>query len=65
MAKNSGLVIVVLILALGGSGLGRYSVFIQPNNSAVSQIWTVKQGPAFYTGSSYSDMTDMDVYITV
>lgn len=65
MTKNNGLVIVVLILALGGIGLGIYSVFIQPNNSEISQIWTVKQGSAFYTTSSYSDMTDMDVYITV
>ncbi|MHA1109875.1 MAG: hypothetical protein ACTSRE_02145 [Promethearchaeota archaeon] len=69
MAKNnSGLIVLVLILALGGSGLGIYSVFIQPSNSEtspISQIWTVKQDSVFYPGSSYSDMTDMDVDITV
>ena len=33
--------------------------------SEITEIWTVKQVGTFYTGSSYSDMTDMDVTITV
>ena len=69
MAKNSsGLIIIVLILALGGSGLGVYSVFFQPSNtgtSPISQVYTVEQTSVFYPGSSYADMTDMDLDITV
>jgi hypothetical protein len=61
--KSNGLVFFVLILSLGGCGLGVYSVFFQP--SAVRQVWTVEQDGVFYPGTSYSDMTDMDVYITV
>ena len=33
--------------------------------SEIIQIWTVEQVGTFYTGSSYGDMTDMDVTITV
>ncbi|MFX1500868.1 MAG: hypothetical protein ACFFDH_07890, partial [Promethearchaeota archaeon] len=35
------------------------------NPTEIVQIWTVEQTGAFYTGSSYNDMTDMDVTITV
>jgi len=52
---------------------GVYSVFFLPNtiiqqasgSSEITQIWTVEQAGAFSTGSSYGDMTDMDVTITV
>ena len=33
--------------------------------SEITQIWTVEQVGTFYPGSSYGDMTDMDVTITV
>lgn len=73
MGKGSGLAIIALIIGIGGVGFGVYSVFFLPNtiiqqasgSSEITQIWTVEQAGAFYTGSSYSDMTDMDVTITV
>jgi len=73
MGKGSGLAIIALIIGIGGIGFGIYSVFFLPNtiiqqasgSSEITQIWTVEQAGAFYTGSSYSDMTDMDVTITV
>ena len=73
MGKGNALAIVALIIAIGGCGFGVYSVFILPNtitqqasgSSEITQIWTVEQAGAFYTGSSYVDMTDMDVTITV
>jgi len=73
MGKGNALAIVALIIAIGGVGFGVYSVFILPNtiiqqasgSSEITQIWTVEQAGAFYTGSSYVDMTDMDVTITV
>jgi hypothetical protein len=73
MGKGNGLAIVAMIIAIGGCGFGVYSVFILPNtiiqqasgNSEITQIWTVEQAGIFYPGSSYGDMTDMDVTITV
>ncbi len=73
MGKGNGLAIVALIIAIGGCGFGVYSVVILPDTiveqaseeSVISQIWTVEQVGTFYTGGSYGDMTDMDVYITV
>jgi len=69
MAKSSnGFVILVLIIALGGAGLGVYGLFFQPassETSPISQVYTVKQTSVFYPGSSYTDMTDMDLDITV
>lgn len=61
--KSSGLVFLVFILALGGVGFGVYGVFFQ--RGAIKQVWTVEQESVFYPGTSYSDMTDMDVDITV
>lgn len=73
MGKSNGLAIVALIIALGGVGFGVYTVVILPDtiiqeasgSSEITQIWTVDQVGTFYTGSSYGDMTDMDVTITV
>lgn len=73
MGKGSGLAIFAIIIGLVGCGFGVYSVFILPNiiiqqasgNSEITQIWTVEQVGTFYPGTSYGDMTDMDVYITV
>ncbi len=73
MGKGSGLAIVALIIALGGVGFGVYAVVILPDtiveeasgSSEITHIWTVEQVGIFYTGSSYGDMTDMDVTITV
>ncbi|HDZ17738.1 hypothetical protein LCGC14_0626800 [marine sediment metagenome] len=73
MGKGNGLAIVALIIALGGCGFGVYAVVILPDtiiqqasgSSEITQIWTVEQAGTFYTGSSYGDMTDMDVTITV
>ncbi len=73
MGKGNGLAIVALIIAIGGCGFGFYSVVILPDTiiqqaseeSVISQIWTVEQAGVFYTESSYGDMTDMDVTITV
>ena len=73
MGKGNGLAIIAIIIAIGGGGLGVYSVIIMPNtiiqqasgSSEITQIWTVEQAGIFYTGSSYGDMTDMDVTITV
>ncbi len=73
MGKGNGLVIVALIIAIGGCGFGVYAVVILPDtiiqqasgSSEITQIWTVEQVGTFYAGSSYGDMTDMDVTITV
>ncbi|MFX1568199.1 MAG: hypothetical protein ACFFCV_07515 [Promethearchaeota archaeon] len=73
MGKGTGLAIVALIIAIGGCGFGVYAVIIQPasiiqqasGESEITQIWTVEQVGTFYPGTSYSDMTDMDVTITV
>ncbi len=73
MGKGNGLAIVAIIIAIGGCGFGVYSVVILPDtiiqqasgSSEITQIWTVEQAGIFYTGSSYGDMTDMDVTITV
>ncbi|KKN49781.1 hypothetical protein LCGC14_0639270 [marine sediment metagenome] len=73
MGKGNGLVIVALIIALGGVGFGVYAVIILPDtiieqasgSSEITQIWTVEQAGTFYPGSSFGDMTDMDVTITV
>ena len=73
MGKGSGLAIFALLIAFGGLGLGIYSVFILPdkiiaqttNNSEVVQIWTVEQPAVYYTSTSYVEVPDMDVTITV
>ena len=73
MGKSNGLAIIALLIAIGGCGFGVYAVVILPDTiieqaseeSVISQIWTVEQVGTFYTGSSYGDMTDMDVTITV
>jgi len=73
MGKGNGLAIFALIIAFGGVGFGVYAVVILPDpnvqdasgSSEITQIWTVEQAGTFYTGSSYGDMTDMDVTITV
>lgn len=73
MGKGNGLAIVAIIIAIGGCGFGVYAVVILPDtiiqqasgSSEITQIWTVEQAGIFYTGSSYGDMTDMDVTITV
>lgn len=73
MGKGNGLAIVAIIIAIGGCGFGVYSVVILPDtiiqqasgSSEITQIWTVEQAGTFYPGSSYGDMTDMDVTITV
>ena len=64
---------MAIIFALGGCGFGVYAVVILPDtiiqqasgSSEITQIWTVEQVGNFYPGTSYSDMTDMDVTITV
>ena len=73
MGKGNGLAILALLIGLGGLGFGIYSVIILPDviiqeasgESNINQIWTVEQVGTFYPGTSYSDMTDMDVTITV
>ncbi|GAI86184.1 unnamed protein product [marine sediment metagenome] len=73
MGKSNGLAIVALLIAIGGCGFGVYAVVILPDTiieqvseeSVISQIWTVEQASFFLTSSSYGDMTDMDVTITV
>jgi hypothetical protein len=73
MGKGNVLAIIALIIGLGGLGFGFYSVIILPDtiiqqasgSSEITHIWTVEQSGIFYTGSSYGDMTDMDVTITV
>lgn len=73
MGKGNGLAIFALLIAIGGLGLGFYSVFILPdtiiaqttNNSEIIQIWTLEQPAVYYTSSSYYDIPDMDQTITV
>ncbi len=73
MGKSNGLAIFALLIALGGLGLGVYSVFILPdsiiaqttNNSEIIQIWTVEQPAVYYTTGSYVEVPDMDLTITV
>ena len=73
MGKGNVLAFIALIIGIGGLGIGFYSVIILPDvivqqasgESNVNQMWTVEQAAAFYAGSSYGDMTDMDVTITV
>ena len=73
MGKGNGLAIVAIIIAIGGCGFGVYSVVILPDtiiqqasgSSEITQIWTVEQVGTFNPGTSYGDMTDMDVTITV
>jgi len=73
MGKSNGLAILALLIGLGGLGLGAYSVFILPdtiiaqttNNSEIIQIWTKEQPALYYTETSYYDVPDMDLTITV
>ena len=73
MGKSNGVAILALLIAFGGLGLGAYSVFILPdtiiaqttNPSEIVQIWTVEQPAVYYTSSSYYDIPDMDLTITV
>ncbi|KKL48199.1 hypothetical protein LCGC14_2327890, partial [marine sediment metagenome] len=73
MGKGSTLAFIALVIGIGGVGIGGYAIIFMPTtiiqqasgNSEITQIWTVEQVGNFYTGSSYSDMTDMDVNITV
>jgi len=64
------LAIFALLIGLGGLGLGLYSVFIlQPtdptNPSEIMQIWTAEQPTIYYTSTSYNDIPDMDLTISV
>ena len=73
MGKGNALAIIALIVGIGGLGFGFYSVIILPDTiiqqasgeSNINQIWTVEQAGVFYPGTSYGDMTDMDVTTTV
>ena len=73
MGKGNGLAIFALLIGFGGLGLGVYSAFILPNiiiaqttnPSEIIQIWTVEQPAVYYTSSSYYDIPDMDLTITV
>jgi hypothetical protein len=67
MGKRNGLAIFALLIALAGLGLGAYSVFIVPMQTAseIKQIWTAQQPTVYYTGGSYADIPDMDITITV
>jgi len=73
MGKGSGLALFALLIGFGGLGLGVYSVFILPdtiiaqttNNSEIIQIWTKEQPAVYYTDTSYYDIPDMDLTITV
>ena len=73
MGKGSGLAVFALLIGLGGLGLGLYSVFILPNtiiaqttnNSEIKQIWTKEQPAVYYTTTSYVEVPDMDITITV
>ena len=81
MGKGSGLALLALLIGFGGLGLGVYSIFILPdtiiaqtltqvpapptNPSEVIQIWTKEQPSVFYPTTSYYDVTDMDLTITV
>ena len=73
MGKGSGLAVFALLIGLGGLGLGLYSVFILPNtivaqttnNTEIKQIWTKEQPAVYYTTSSYVEVPDMDLTITV
>ena len=78
MSKGSGLALFALLIGFGGLGLGVYSVFILPdtiiantmsqiptNPSEIVQIWTKEQPALYYTETSYYDVPDMDLTITV
>ena len=78
MGKGSGLALFALLIGFGGLGLGVYSVFILPdtiiantmsqiptNPSEIVQIWTKEQPAVYYTDTSYYDIPDMDLTITV
>ncbi|MHA2130209.1 MAG: hypothetical protein ACW99L_09575, partial [Promethearchaeota archaeon] len=73
MGKGSGLAILAIIIGIGGLGFGVYAVIILPDtiieeasgSSEITQIWTVEQATVYYTASSFTDMTNMDVTITV
>ncbi len=73
MGKGNGLAIVAIIIAIGGCGIGVYSVVILPgtiieqttNNSEIMQIWTAEQPAIYYTTGSYNDIPDMDLTISV
>ncbi len=73
MGKGNGLAIFALLIGLGGLGLGIYSAFILPNTiiaqttnpSEIVQIWTKEQPAVYYTTSSYVEVPDMDITITV
>ena len=73
MGKSNGVAILALLIAFGGLGLGVYSVFILPdtiiaqttNNSEIKQIWTKEQPAVYNTLTSYYEVPDMDITITV
>ena len=73
MGKGNGLAIFALLIGLGGLGFGIYSAFILPNTiiaqttnpSEIVQIWTAEQPTVYYTSTSYYDIPDMDLSITV
>jgi len=62
--RSNGLAILALIIGIGGLGLGIYSVFFTPEPTIV-QIWTAEQPTLYYTSTSYYDIPDMDLTISV
>ena len=62
--RSNGLAILALLIGIGGLGLGIYSVFFTPEPTIV-QIWTAEQPTLYYTSTSYYDIPDMDLSITV
>ena len=76
MGRNSGgkgLAVFALLMGLGGLALGAYSVFLMPSsilqqaddNNPISHIWTKQQAATYYPSTSYADVTDMRLTITV
>jgi len=71
--RGNGLTIIAIIIAIGAVGMGGYTIFLQPTtiiqqasgNSEITNIWTRKQESVYYTDTSYTDVSDMDLEITV
>lgn len=63
--RSNGLAILALLIGIGGLGLGVYSAFILPQQSAIKQIWTLEQQAIYFPTGSYADVPDMDLTISV
>ena len=64
--RGKGLAIFTLLIGICAIGLGIYAIFFQPQQpSVISNIWSAEQESTYYPGGTYSDMTNMNVIITV